>query len=131
MIRENIIKQVKEDYIENSGVVMSEYLRSYDLFLTNDEIKHLLEWYGEDEYVKTDDICCSKNIMTTNRDYIHDKNDEFLNRGLAIIKRYLPKIDDLTANSLMLTLCNLKLKMDSIFAMDILDDVIAIVKEEE
>lgn len=51
MIRECIVKSVKEDYIENSDVVMSEYLRSCDLDLTIEEKRYLLEWAGEDDVV--------------------------------------------------------------------------------
>ena len=49
------IDKIKKEYIEESEVVMSELLRNYK-DLTREEIKELLEWSGDDEYVSVDDI---------------------------------------------------------------------------
>lgn len=52
-MRVDLLEKIKSDYLYNSDVVMSEYLRSVDqeYHLTNEEKRHLLWYAGEDSYM--------------------------------------------------------------------------------
>lgn len=50
---------IKENYLKNSDVVFSEYLRNRiakGLEVSDDEIKDLLKWSGDEEFVSLNDI---------------------------------------------------------------------------
>lgn len=52
-MRKDVLEEIKSDYILNSDVVMSEYLRSIDAEyeLTSEEKRYLLHWAGEDRFM--------------------------------------------------------------------------------
>lgn len=51
--------KIKEDYLKNSDVVFSEYLRNRiakGLEISDNEIRNLLKWSGDEEFVSVGDI---------------------------------------------------------------------------
>ena len=51
--------KIKEDYLKNSDVVFSEYLRNRiakGLEISDNEIRNLLKWSGDEELVSVGDI---------------------------------------------------------------------------
>ena len=53
------LASIKEDYLKNSDVIFSEYLRNRiakGLEVSNDEIRDLLKWSGDEEFVSVGDI---------------------------------------------------------------------------
>lgn len=53
-LRTDIVETLKEEYIE-SDIVMSEFLRTCDTYLTPEEKRRLLTWSGDDKYMKVMD----------------------------------------------------------------------------
>lgn len=53
------LASIKENYLKNSDVVFSEYLRNRiakGLEVSDDEIRDLLKWSGDEEFVSLNDI---------------------------------------------------------------------------
>lgn len=51
--------KIKEDYLKNSDVVFLEYLRNRiakGLEISDNEIRNLLKWSGDEEFVSVGDI---------------------------------------------------------------------------
>lgn len=51
--------KIKEDYLKNSDVVFSEYLRNRiakGLEISDNEIRNLLKWSGDEEFLSVGDI---------------------------------------------------------------------------
>lgn len=85
-VRMDVIIQAEKDYYD-SPVVMSEFLRTYDVDLTVAEKRYLLDWDGEEEYMVVTD-----EGVIVNRNYINCRED--LARQVAKKMKYMCRCEN-------------------------------------